>query len=56
MATGTAIAFGSLCFSHHPGTSSMGKLMALSLLMTLAAAVILQPALMAATQQQKRLA
>jgi predicted RND superfamily exporter protein len=52
----TAIAFGSLCFSHHPGTSSMGKLMALSLLTTLAAAVIFQPALMAATQQQKRLA
>jgi uncharacterized protein len=51
----TAIAFGSLCFSHHPGTSSMGKLMALSLLTTLAAAVIFQPALMA-TQRQKRLA
>jgi hopanoid biosynthesis associated RND transporter like protein HpnN len=51
----TAIAFGSLCFSHHPGTSSMGKLMALSLLTTLAAAVIFQPALMA-TQKQKRLA
>jgi hopanoid biosynthesis associated RND transporter like protein HpnN len=51
----TAIAFGSLCFSHHPGTSSMGKLMALSLLTTLAAAVIFQPALMA-TQQRKRLA
>jgi predicted RND superfamily exporter protein len=49
----TAIAFGSLCFSHHPGTSSMGKLMALSLLTTLAAAVIFQPALLA-TQQQKR--
>jgi predicted RND superfamily exporter protein len=43
----TAIAFGSLWFSHHPGTSSMGKLMALSLLATLAAAVIFQPALMA---------
>jgi hopanoid biosynthesis associated RND transporter like protein HpnN len=51
----TAIAFGSLYFSHHPGTSSMGKLMALSLLTTLAAAVIFQPALMA-TQLQKRLA
>jgi uncharacterized protein len=49
----TAIAFGSLCFSHHPGTSSMGKLMALSLLTTLSAAVIFQPALLA-TQQQKR--
>ena len=30
---------GSLWFSHHPGTSSMGKLMALSLVTTLAAAV-----------------
>ena len=49
----TAIAFGSLCFSHHPGTSSMGKLMALSLVTTLSAAVIFQPALLA-TQQQKR--
>ena len=49
----TAIAFGSLWFSHHPGTSSMGKLMALSLLTTLAAAVIFQPALMA-TQKQSR--
>jgi len=43
----TAIAFGSLWLSHHPGTSSMGKLMALSLITTLAAAVIFQPALMA---------
>jgi predicted RND superfamily exporter protein len=49
----TATAFGSLWFSHHPGTSSMGKLMALSLLTTLAAAVIFQPALLA-TQRQKR--
>jgi hypothetical protein len=49
----TAIAFGSLWLSHHPGTSSMGKLMALSLLTTLAAAVIFQPALMA-TQQRSR--
>jgi uncharacterized protein len=50
----TATAFGSLWFSHHPGTSSMGKLMALSLLATLSAAVIFQPALIA-TQQQLRL-
>jgi predicted RND superfamily exporter protein len=49
----TATAFGSLWFSHHPGTSSMGKLMALSLLTTLAAAVVFQPALMA-TQRQAR--
>jgi len=43
----TATAFGSLWFSHHPGTSSMGKLMALSLLTTLCAAVLFQPALLA---------
>jgi len=42
----TATAFGSLCFSSHPGTSSMGKLMALSLVCTMAAAVLFQPALM----------
>jgi predicted RND superfamily exporter protein len=49
----TAIAFGSLWLSRHPGTSSMGKLMALSLLTTLAAAVLFQPALMA-TQRPAR--
>ena len=49
----TAIAFGSLWLSHHPGTSSMGKLMALSLVTTLVAAVIFQPALMA-TQRKSR--
>ena len=43
----TATAFGSLWFSHHPGTSSMGKLMALSLATTLCAAVLFQPALLA---------
>jgi hypothetical protein len=42
----TATAFGSLWLSSHPGTSSMGKLMALSLCCTLAAAVLFQPALM----------
>ncbi|HUZ66471.1 MAG TPA: MMPL family transporter, partial [Beijerinckiaceae bacterium] len=42
----TATAFGSLWLSHHPGTSSMGKLLALSLVCTLAAAVLFQPALM----------
>ena len=46
-ACATATAFGSLWFSHHPGTSSMGKLMALSLLTTLSAAVLFQPALLA---------
>jgi uncharacterized protein len=42
----TATAFGSLCFSSHPGTASMGKLLALSLVCTLAAAVLFQPILM----------
>ncbi|MBS0252293.1 MAG: MMPL family transporter, partial [Proteobacteria bacterium] len=39
----TAVAFGSLFFSSHPGTSSMGELLALSLVTTLAAAVLFQP-------------
>jgi predicted RND superfamily exporter protein len=42
----TATAFGSLWLSSHPGTSSMGKLLALSLFCTLGAAVLFQPALM----------
>ena len=42
----TATAFGSLWLSSHPGTSSMGQLLALSLLTTLAAAVLFQPVLM----------
>jgi len=42
----TATAFGSLWFSNHPGTSSMGKLLALSLVCTLAAAILFQPVLM----------
>jgi uncharacterized protein len=42
----TATAFGSLWLSQHPGTSSMGKLLALSLVCTLGAAVLFQPALM----------
>jgi len=45
-ALATATAFGSLWFSSHPGTSSMGRLLALSLLCTLAAAVLFQPVLM----------
>src|SRR6476619_7654834 len=42
----TATAFGSLWLSHHPGTSSMGKLLSLALLTTLVAAVLFQPILM----------
>ena len=43
----TATAFGSLWLSSHPGTSSMGKLLALSLVTTMFAAVLFQPALWA---------
>ena len=42
----TATAFGSLWLSSHPGMSSMGQLLALSLACTLAAAVLFQPVLM----------
>jgi hypothetical protein len=42
----TATAFGTLWLSSQPGTSSMGKLMALALVCTMAAAVLFQPALM----------
>jgi predicted RND superfamily exporter protein len=49
----TATAFGSLWLSSHPGTSSMGKLLALSLACTLAAAVLFQPALMGPPRENK---
>jgi hypothetical protein len=42
----TATAFGSLYFSSDPATSSMGKLLALSLLTTMMAAAVFQPILM----------
>ncbi len=42
----TATAFGSLWFSSDPGTSSMGKLLAISLLTTMTAAALFQPVLM----------
>jgi uncharacterized protein len=45
-AMATATAFGSLWLSSDPATSSMGELMALALLCTMAAAVLFQPALM----------
>jgi hopanoid biosynthesis associated RND transporter like protein HpnN len=50
----TATAFGSLWLSQHPGTSSMGKLLALSLVCTLAAAVLFQPALMGKPRRSRR--
>jgi uncharacterized protein len=49
----TATAFGSLWMSNHPGTSSMGKLMCLSLLTTLIAAVVFQPILMGPPRNPK---
>jgi uncharacterized protein len=50
----TATAFGSLWFSNHPGTSSMGKLLGLSLITTLAAAVLFQPILMGPPRQSRQ--
>ena len=44
LTTGTA--FGSLWYSHHPGTASMGKLLALSLAYTLVASLLFLPALL----------
>ena len=48
----TATAFGSLWLSSHPGLSSMGKLLALSLACTLASAALFQPALMGPPRQR----
>jgi uncharacterized protein len=42
----TATAFASLWLSSHPGTASMGKLLALTLATTMVAAVLFQPLLM----------
>jgi uncharacterized protein len=50
----TATAFGSLWLSSHPGTSSMGKLMALALVTTMAAAVLFQPVLMGPPRERAR--
>jgi uncharacterized protein len=46
-----AVAFGSMWSSSYPGMSSMGKLMFLALLCTMAAAVFFQPALMGRPRQ-----
>lgn len=51
MTTGTA--FGSMWASSYPGMSSMGKLMALALLCTMAFAVLFQPVLMGRPRQIK---
>ena len=49
-----AVAFGSMWSSSYPGMSSMGKLMALALLCTMAAAVLFQPVLMGRPRQIQR--
>jgi uncharacterized protein len=46
-----AVAFGSMWSSNYPGMSSMGKMMALALLCTMAAAVLFQPVLMGKPRQ-----
>ena len=46
----TAVAFGSLWLSNSPGLSSMGKLLALALACTMAAAILFQPLLMGPPQ------
>lgn len=51
MTTGTA--FGSMWASSYPGMSTMGKLMALALLCTMAFAVLFQPVLMGRPRQVK---
>jgi len=51
LTTGTA--FGSLWLSHHPGTASMGKLLALSLAFTLAASLLFLPALLASVRRRR---
>jgi hopanoid biosynthesis associated RND transporter like protein HpnN len=50
-ALATATGFGSLWASSHPGTASMGKLLMISLVWTLASALLFQPALMGPGRQ-----
>ena len=51
LTTGTA--FGSLWYSHHPGTASMGKLLALSLAYTLVASLLFLPALLYSVRRRR---
>jgi hopanoid biosynthesis associated RND transporter like protein HpnN len=53
LVTGTA--FGSLWLSHHPGTASMGRLLALSLACTLVSALLFLPALLWTVRRSRRL-
>lgn len=50
----TGVAFGSLWASSHPGTASMGKLLAISLVFTLLAAFIIVPAFLGPPPQAKK--
>jgi len=52
-ACATATAFGSLYFSSDPGTSSMGKLLAIALLTTMTAAAFFQPVLMGKPREKE---
>ena len=52
LVTGTA--FGSLWLSHHPGTASMGRLLALSLGCTLLSALLFLPALLWTVRGSRR--
>jgi len=51
-ALATATGFGSLWASSHPGTASMGELLMISLVWTLASALLFQPALMGPAKPQ----
>jgi uncharacterized protein len=51
-----AVAFGSMWSSNYPGMSSMGRMMALALLCTMAAAVLFQPVLMGRPRQKEEVA
>ncbi len=50
----TATAFASLWLSSHPGTASMGKLLALTLATTMVAAVLFQPLLMGPPRETEK--
>jgi hopanoid biosynthesis associated RND transporter like protein HpnN len=52
LTTGTA--FGSLMLSSHPGTASMGKILMISLIWTLVAALIFEPALLGPPPQKSK--
>jgi hopanoid biosynthesis associated RND transporter like protein HpnN len=47
----TGVAFGSLWLSSHPGTASMGKILAISIVWTLVCALLFEPALLGPVQK-----